>query len=101
MQQVITFLKENYTSDISREGLAHAIDMNPNYMSRIFKQYTGAKLNDYINTLRIDDARERLTGSNSKIIDIALETGFESLATFNRVFKQITGKTPSQYRTSL
>ncbi len=100
LRQVIRFLKENYTSDISREGLAHAIEMNPNYMSRIFKQYTGMKISEYINKLRIEDAVKQLTASNKKIIDIALSTGFESLATFNRVFKTLTGKTPSHYRES-
>lgn len=69
-------------------------------MSRIFKQYTGMKISEYINKLRIEDAVKQLTASNKKIIDIALSTGFESLATFNRVFKTLTGKTPSHYRES-
>lgn len=98
LDQVISFIKENYTSDLSREGLAAAVDMNANYMSSLFKTYTGAKINDYINRLRVEDASLRLKNKDEKIIEIAYAVGFESLSTFNRVFKNQTGKTPSEFR---
>lgn len=98
LKRVIDFIRENITSDISRDELAEAIDMNPNYMGSLFKAYTGQTINDYINQLRIEMAVKALQESDDKILSIALNVGFNSLATFNRVFKQITGKTPSQYR---
>ncbi|MCP4762721.1 MAG: helix-turn-helix transcriptional regulator, partial [archaeon] len=98
LQRIIDFINENFTSDISREGLAAAIGMNPNYMSSLFKEFTGMKINDYINKLRIDDAVIKLKTENIRIIDIALSVGFESLSTFNRAFKNIMNTTPSQYR---
>ena len=60
--------------------------------------YTGKKISDYINELRIKRAIEEIEKGNMLILDIALEAGFESLSTFNRAFKKITGTTPSDYK---
>jgi two-component system response regulator YesN len=98
LEKILGFIKDNYTCDISREGLAAALGMNPNYMSTLFKKYTGLKINDYINKLRIEAAAQQLSGSETKIIEIAYSVGFESLTTFNRVFKAVMGKTPTEYR---
>ena len=101
LKNIIAFINDNYRSDISREGLASAVGMNPNYFSSQFKEYTGRKINDYINELRIQEAMEKLKDKNIKIIDVALTTGFDSLSTFNRAFKNCTGKTPSEFRVEL
>lgn len=98
LERVLQFLKENYTSDISREGLAAAIGMSGDHMSRMFKAYTGKKINDYINELRVEAAAERLRSTDEKIIDIAFSVGFESLATFNRAFLKVKGVSPSNFR---
>jgi AraC-like DNA-binding protein len=100
LKRVIAFIEENFTSDISREGLAAAVDLNPNYMSRLFMTYTGKKISDYINELRIKSTIEKIEKGDMLILDIALEAGFESLSTFNRAFKKITGTTPSDYKKS-
>jgi len=98
LERVIKFLKENYRSDISREGLSNAMGMSPDHMSRMFKAYSGKKINEFINELRIKESAKLLEESNKKIIDIAFFVGFESLATFNRIFLKTLEKTPSQYR---
>lgn len=98
LKSVIDFIDQNYAQDISREGLAGAIDISTDYMSRLFRKYTGKKINEYINELRIRDAMKKLDDKNNKVIDIALSVGFESLSTFNRAFKYVTGITPSDYR---
>jgi len=98
LDRVIQFLRENYTSDISREGLAGAIGMSSDHMSRMFKAYTGKKINEYINQLRVESAAEKLRGTDDKVIDIAFAVGFESLATFNRAFQSVMNESPSQYK---
>lgn len=98
LKRVTAFIDDNYTSDISREGLAAAVDMNPGYMGGLFKTYTGKTINEYINSLRVEEAKRQLDAGGSKIIDIAFSVGFENSVTFNRVFKKITGQTPSEYR---
>jgi transcriptional regulator GlxA family with amidase domain len=92
------FINDNYDSPISREGIAEALDLSPDYMSRMFKAHTGQKINDYINELRIESAGRQLLESNKKIIDIAFSVGFESLVTFNRAFSKIKKTSPSKYR---
>lgn len=98
LKRVIAFIEENYISDISREGLAAAVDLNPSYMSRLFMTYTGKRISDYINELRIKRTIEQIEKGDKLILDIALEAGFESMSTFNRAFKKITGITPSEYK---
>ncbi len=98
LERVIAFITENFTSDISREGLALAVGISPNYMGTLFRTYTGKSINEYINHLRIDEAKKHLESGNFKIIDIAYSVGFENIVTFNRVFKKETGKTPSEYK---
>lgn len=98
LKRVQDFLEENYRSDISREGLADAMDMSPDHMSRMFKAHTGKKINEFINEQRVRDASISLVETDERITDIAFNVGFESLATFNRVFLKITGYSPTQYR---
>lgn len=100
LRSIINFIGENYTSGISREGLAAAVGMNPNYFSSQFREFTGKKINDFINELRVNDAIERLKNPEVKIMDVALATGFGSLSAFTRAFKHVTGTTPAEYRAS-
>lgn len=98
LKRVEDFINENFTEDISREGLASAVEMNPNYMGSLFKTYTGKTINEYINTLRVEEAKRLLDEGRLRVIDIAFEVGFENIVTFNRVFKKLTGRTPSEYK---
>jgi AraC-like DNA-binding protein len=98
LAKVIDFINENYSSDISREGLAATIDINPNYLSSLFNAYTGKKIKEYINFMRIKEAAKQLEETNEKIVNIAFSVGFENISTFIRSFKTETGKTPSEYR---
>jgi AraC-like DNA-binding protein len=98
LEAVIDFIRNNYNRELSREGLACTVDISTDYMSRMFKKYTGKKMGEFINEIRVHEAAELLKSRDRKIIDIALSVGFESLTTFNRVFKSVTGMTPGWYR---
>jgi AraC-like DNA-binding protein len=98
IRKAISFINKNYTHDISREGLAANSDMNTDYFSRAFKIYTGKKINDYINDLRIQNAAHELKNRDKTVINIAFDAGFENLRTFNRAFLKVMGITPSDYR---
>jgi AraC-like DNA-binding protein len=102
LKKVIAYIAQNYERDISREGLASLADIHPDYFSRMFNKYTGKKISDYINEVRINRACELLTEENPKtVIEIAFAVGFESLRTFNRAFAAVTGMTPSVYRRNI
>ena len=98
IQKVIQYIENNYHHELSRDGLAAMINLDPDYMSKLFKAYSGVKINDFINKLRIEEACKLLINSDKSIIEICLAVGFENLRTFNRVFLKNTGQTPSQYR---
>lgn len=98
LKAVMAYIEKNYYYDISREGLASMVDMSPNHLGKFFKVYTGRKVGDYINKLRVDDAVARLEGTDDSVIDIAFSVGFESLRTFNRAFLDMMNSTPSEYR---
>lgn len=99
IKRAVAYIREHYARDISREGLAASLDISPNHLGKFFKLYTGKKINEYINELRIRDAAHMLRDKKEEsIITIAFTVGFESLSTFNRAFMKIFGVTPTEYR---
>jgi YesN/AraC family two-component response regulator len=98
IKKVMNYIEENYSSDISREGLAASVDVHPDNLGKLFKTYTNKKLGDYIYELRVKDAAIKLRETDDNIIDIAFSVGFESLRTFNRIFPKFMGTTPEKYR---
>ncbi len=94
----IEYIKENYSRNISREGLASHIGLNADNFGRYFKHHTGYKLNEYINRLRITEAKKLLDETDSTITHIALEVGFDNISTFNRAFRAEFKTTPRELR---
>jgi len=98
---LITYVTEHFYEQISLESLSKELGVCRFYLSRIFTQVLHTSFREYINTLRIDHARKLLINTQNQILDIAIECGFQSQQTFNRVFKEICGMTPGEYRKSL
>ncbi|MCP4135824.1 MAG: helix-turn-helix domain-containing protein [bacterium] len=98
IKKALSYIHENYNSDISREALAASLNMHHDSLSRYFKLYTNKKINEYINELRVVEATKKLRETKSSIIEIAFSTGFESLSTFNRAFLKVMKITPTEYR---
>ncbi len=92
------FIDENFSSDLSREGLAAAVGMHPDHLSRAFNRVMGKKIAEYLHDLRVEKAKNLLTHTSDTVMRIAMECGFEDVRTFNRVFREIAGTTPSEYR---
>jgi len=75
--------------------------MSPSQVSDLINKGLGQNFNDYINKYRVEVIVKKLSDENNNhlsILAIALDNGFNSKATFNRVFKKKTGKSPSEYR---
>ncbi len=91
---------ENYYSDYSLNvtAVAEAINLSPNYMSKIFKNSTGEGLLSYINNVRINHAKELLRTTNINVDEIALMVGFSNSRSFRRNFQNLTGITATDYR---
>jgi AraC-like DNA-binding protein len=95
------FIAENYVRKIQVEDIAKSVGLNPDYAMKIFHKAFGTRLADYIIQHRVYHAQRLLSSTNSKIMDIALESGFGSLSRFNANFKEFCGVSPKAYRQSL
>lgn len=99
MQKVHNYLLQHFRDSIRLKDVAEHAGMSEAAFCRYFKARTQKTLTDLINEIRIGHACRLLIDENQNISQIAYETGFDTLSNFNRNFKKITGKTPSQYRT--
>jgi AraC-like DNA-binding protein len=92
------FIAEHSADELSLTKVAKAVNMSGNHLSEKFKQVTGVNFVDYVARARFEKACERLLNSKRRISEIAFDVGFQSLSQFNRVFKRLAGKSPTQYR---
>lgn len=94
------YISENFRKRITLAQTAHALGYDYHYFSKAFHATFGVGFNDYLNTVRFNAAAEALLASNDSITTIALDSGFQSVRSFNEVFSKKAGTTPSQYRKS-
>ncbi len=100
MTNLLEYLKENYKEKITGRDIENALHSNFDYLNRRFKKYTGMTIFQYLNEFRILCSQEMLRSSHITLREIALENGFVNEFYFSRVFKKITGNTPTDYRLS-
>ena len=100
--RVKRYIQHNYmTYDLSLDTVSDILNINPSYLSSIFKRCTGINFVDYITDLRISNAKELLRDPLRSASEIADIVGYESASYFSRAFKKKTGMTPTEYRKSL
>lgn len=85
---------------LSIRDVAGRMGTNESYVSRALNRATGQSFNRLVNGLRVDHAKGQLTQNAASVLTIAMDSGFNSKATFNRVFRELSGQTPTQFRTS-
>ncbi len=95
---LLDYIEKHYTENITLESITELSGFSKFHFSRLFKQYTDMTFCDYLNYRRITAAEEMLAKPDLSITDLALLAGFPSISTFNRVFKQKHGCTPTEYR---
>lgn len=96
--KVKEFVDSCYAQDISPGSIAKLFNVSLPYLSKVFKQETGKNLNLYITEIRIDRAKYLLANTNKNVSDIALMVGYEDVNYFIRLYKKMTGTTPSKSR---
>lgn len=96
--RVFKYIDVNYMYDITLEDLSKVSGYSKYHFSRIFKQYSSTSYMDYLNERRINAAEHMLLNSHNSITDIAVNSGFKSLATFNRIFKKVKKCTPTEFK---
>lgn len=95
---LMDYIDTHYMEDLNLEDIAESIGFSKFHFSRLFKQYTNFTFCDYLCYRRIKVAEELLAEPDLSITEIAMQAGFPSISTFNRLFKQHKNCTPSEYR---
>jgi two-component system response regulator YesN len=92
------YVKEHISEDLTLTALSGIVHFNPSYLSRLFKQETGISLSDYILSTKMEKAKYYLSDTNMKINEIALAVGYDLPHSFTRLFRNVTGLSPHDYR---
>ncbi len=95
---VLKYIDSNYMYDITLEQLADVAGYSKYHFSRIFKQYNSMSYLQYINARRTKAAELLLLDPSIPITEVAMRSGFKSLTTFNRIFKDIKHCTPTDFK---
>jgi len=98
IQKVITRINCDLTANLSLKTQAEILNVNPSYLSTLFKKETGSTLTDYVNRKRIEHALFLLNSTNMQIQTIAQYCGIPDVNYFTKMFKKQIGKTPKEYR---
>ncbi len=96
--RVTALIEENYQKDIGLEWAAGQVYLSPGYLSGLFKRETGKSIVQYITFLRMEKAKELLTHTNIKIVDISQKVGYNNASYFCLLFRKYYGITPNQMR---
>lgn len=98
VERICAYLAVNYRQKFSLTEVAAQFYLSPYYLSRLFRRVTGQSIVDYTNNRRIEAAQKLLETTELSISAVAEQTGFASAAHFRRVFRDVMGTGPLQYR---
>lgn len=98
VEAIAAYVAQHYAQPLTVGQIASAIGLNPDYTSHVFHKTFGITIMAYLMQHRLSHAQRLLVTSDLKIIDVALEAGFNSTSHFNAAFKGSNGCTPSAYR---
>lgn len=97
-QVVSRYIDQHYREDLSLSSLASLVFFSPSHLSRTFNKDCGMTINAYINRQRVAEAVRMLKSTGLSVQEIALHCGFSNVSHFNRVFKEVSGRSPMQLR---
>jgi YesN/AraC family two-component response regulator len=92
------YIDERYASALTRESVAQAFYISPNYLSHLFQKTGAIGFNEYLNHTRLEHAKTLLKGYDLKVKEVAHACGFVDSNYFCRLFRKNTERSPSEYR---
>lgn len=101
MRQIFEFVEENFRRQFSQDEIARHISMTTPAFCRFFKKLNHKVFTDFLKEYRVARACNLLASEAESISAVCFDSGFNNLSHFNKQFKDVTGKTPSEYRKSL
>ena len=101
IRQAVQYIQENYRSPLNMAVVSNHVSMNYSLFSLLFKQYTGTNFVNYLQNLRLEEAKRLLAETDWRVSEIGRRSGFTDEKHFLKVFKNAVGLSPSEYRKSL
>jgi len=101
MAEACLYISQNCTKPLTLDDISQHIGFSKYHFSHLFKTYTNMTFIDFLTTERIKRAESLISNPKAQIIDIAFDSGFSSISSFNRAFKKIKGISPSECRKTL
>lgn len=98
VQKMMNYVHESYKTDIDVYAMAKDLNISYSQLRRLFIEHTGQNIVAYTNQLRIQEAKRLLTETDSTMLEISTELGYNTDQSFNRYFKKLEGMTPGEYR---
>lgn len=98
ISEITGYINNHYNENITLDIISNLFFISPCYFSRIFKRVCGISFSEYLNNVRVKEARNLLYTTDMNITQISSSVGFGSSSHFNRVFKNLTGMSPLAYR---
>ncbi|MDG0791284.1 AraC family transcriptional regulator [Cohnella ginsengisoli] len=100
LTDVKAYIEQHYKANITLEGAASKVFMNPYYFSSFFKKHTGMNFKQYLTEVRMKQAIKLLLHTDLMIYQIAEEVGYNNARQFSDMFKKHSGKLPQEFRAS-
>ena len=97
LSAITSYMKENYTGDLSLDEVARVFDYSPNYLSRMFRKYAGLTFKSYVQSIRLGYAVKDLDSGRYSITEVAMRNGFSGSRALARAFQKKYGMLPSEY----
>lgn len=98
LRKIISYTEENYKSDINEMSVAEHFGYSACYFSRFFKSNMGITYKEFLTRMRLNAAKDSLTGSQKSVLEIAMDCGFSDARGLINMFNKYEGITPLQYR---
>ena len=98
VHKLLIYISEHFTENITLNSVAAALGYEPHYVSRCFNNFIGIGFKQFLNNYRVDFAKKLLMDPTVSITAAAYTSGFQSIRSFNRIFQETLGMTPTEFR---
>lgn len=98
VRRAVRYVHQHYSDTLSLEDIAEHLGINKCYLANVFRNEMGETFTEFVNRFRVETSKQALRETDEPILNIALQHGFASQSYYGRVFKKLTGVTPSEFR---
>ena len=101
IQRAKDLIESRQQEDLSVGDVAKMLNISVFYFCKVFRKATGLTFTEYLAQVRVAKARNLLQNPHVRISEVAFEVGFQSITHFNRVFRKLTGESPTAFRSRI